>query len=78
MELSMYHGPTDEQSEVHLPPCPDDADFDAPPAGSGVGVWGMLVAYDHEIRALKRRVKELEEIHHGGLPVTSGTRLYHS
>ncbi len=68
--------PTDQQLETHmrpqgdpldtfspadLPPYPDDADFDAPPAGTSVGVWGMLVAYDHEIRALKRRVKTLEQ-----------------
>lgn len=53
--------PRDAQLEAHLPPQPDDADFDAPPAGASVGIWGMLVAYDHEIRALKRRVAALEK-----------------
>ncbi len=63
MELGIYFGPSDDQLESHLLPCPDDAEFDALPAGSSVGVWGMLVAYDHEIRALKRRIKELEKLH---------------
>ncbi len=63
MDMNMYFGPTDEQLEAHLLPYLDDADFDAPPARAGVGVWGMLVAYDHEIRALKRRVKKLEQLH---------------
>ena len=56
--------PTDAQLEKHLLPCPDDADFDAPPVmGQRFDIWEIVMAQGKEIMVLRRRVKKLETLH---------------